>query len=187
MTTGPVGTPASPPGAPAHDVVTTPAGPSADTSGTSGADPGDPSPGTAAAVRRWLSARPLRTRLVAVLAVVLLAALAVSGWASQSLLRSYLLDQVDLELKASASQATGIALRAADESDPFGPFALDKGLPGGYVVRFWYAGTDPDAAVTVPTAFAEYGPRFPRYDGDDLDTPRIATVASLEGHDSWRV
>lgn len=143
----------------------------------------------ARAVRSWLGALPLRARLVAILAVALLAALAVSGYAAQSLLRAYLLDQVDLSLRDSAPQVTGYAIRVVQQADDaFRPLDPTRPIPGGYVVTYWLEGTDPDGAQTVPTGAAgDDGPAFPDLAGADLTTPRVFTVGSREGRDTWRV
>ncbi len=133
--------------------------------------------------RTWLEGRPLRTRLVAILVVVLVTALVASGYAAQLFLRTYLLDRVDADLKQEALRATATAYEAVLRDDPLGRFGPERdGLPGGYVVRYWFPGTGP---VTYPATGLQ--PRFPTLTTAELSTPRTFTVGAVSGTESWRV
>jgi two-component system OmpR family sensor kinase len=139
------------------------------------------------AVRAWLRARPLRTRLVAILVLVLLMALTASGYAAQSLLRTYLTDQVDAALRGNARNATIFAIRAAEASDdPLRPYDDRRGVPGGYVVRYWTTTTTP---LTYPAAPANGGPSFPDLSRSlEPGNARLITVQAADGGGgSWRV
>ena len=68
-----------------------------------------------ARVVRWATTRrawagvPLRARLVGILVVALLASLILTGWATQYILRGYLIGQLDTSLRTSARQAGNYA------------------------------------------------------------------------------
>jgi two-component system, OmpR family, sensor kinase len=58
-----------------------------------------------ATTRRAWAGVPLRARLVTILLVALLSSLALTGWATQFILRGYLVGQLDASLSANARQA----------------------------------------------------------------------------------
>jgi two-component system, OmpR family, sensor kinase len=136
---------------------------------------------------RWRELRdrtPLRTQLVA--AVLLLAAVAVvvTSVLAAVVLRDYLLDRVDAQLRQSAR------LDAEPRRD-FRPGPGPRGFrpPADYVARgyddagvlLWSAGVD--ATSGLP------GPDLPTLDGDavdDLDGQPV-TVDATDGKGSWRI
>jgi two-component system OmpR family sensor kinase len=91
-----------------------------------------------ATTRRAWAGVPLRARLVGILLVALLASLALTGWATQYILRGYLIGQVDTSLRANAVPAAGTAVDAVQ-----GRLHLGRTLPGGFTVALWIPGTRP--------------------------------------------
>ncbi len=116
-------------------------------------------------MRSALARLPLRTRLVGILVIALLAALAVTGYGVQAVLRGYLVGQIDDQLKATYRAATnddrilnGIA------SGRSGPttFAIQLYVPGRPEISTM---TSPRPDVTVP----------------DFQSVGVATANQLDG------
>jgi len=132
---------------------------------------------------------PLRARLVAILLVALVTALTLTGWATQYVLRGYLVGQVDSSLRATAVSATLTGLDAAQ-----GRLRTGRSLPGGVSVVFWTPGgtqpvvaqpptaTDQPQAVR-PAAGAAQAPA-PGAPGAAVSAPR--TISSVDGPTQWR-
>jgi two-component system, OmpR family, sensor kinase len=131
---------------------------------------------------------PLRTRLVAILLTALLAALALTGWATQFVLRGYLVDQVDRSLRANAVPASQIAIDAAQ-----GRLRAGRVIPGGLTVTLWIPGVD--APVVVLPGNSGDRPVVSRPGPDD--TPErppglrpavgdVYTTTSVNGDTEWR-
>ncbi len=80
----------------------------------------------------------LRTRLVAILLAALIAALALTGYAVQAVLRGYLVAQVDASLRANAVPASLTAIDAAQNR-----LRVGRSLPGGLTVTLWLPGSSP--------------------------------------------
>jgi signal transduction histidine kinase len=122
---------------------------------------------------------PLRITLVALLVALVAVGLIATGFAATSLLKGYLLDQRDLELRS--------AVRAADHN----PQILDACQIGQYQQRpgaSFYGcvppGSDEVVALQGPSD-ADDLPKLENADEQDWDAP--ATVSSTNGHTDWRV
>src|SRR5687767_4743118 len=131
---------------------------------------------------RWATV-PLRARLVGILLALLIVALAVTGWATQYVLKGYLVDQVDQGLARPAAESI---LKAAT-----GKRITEQPLPSRYVVLI---GSDDDAPWLAPTAprlaqNPDLLPRFPTVTEEQVeaDPGRIRTVPSVDGRHQWRL
>lgn len=133
----------------------------------------------------WLAARwaavPLRARLVSVLLAALLVALASSGYATQLVLRRYLVQQIDAQLLANADGMARLVLGTVEEEDRL-PFqvAVRISSADGTILRLIYPAdeTEPD----WPDAT----------DADDIDGTATASsqpreIASASGDTRWRM
>ena len=125
---------------------------------------------------------PLRVRLVVLITALLLSGLGVAGVATTTLLRSYLVGQVDQQLVSGAADLARAAgsYRPRDAAE----------LPSDYYLRFTAYGGDAVERIQ-PGLLAQRG----RPDLDDLDDEdeverlqgRPFTVRSDEGFGTWRV
>jgi two-component system OmpR family sensor kinase len=136
-----------------------------------------------AAGRRVWDGVPLRARLVAILLVALVAALALTGWATQYVLRGYLVGQVDDQL----NDAARVIVRSSD------PFALTqpRGRAAPNPLRIQISA---DSAGVAPVAVGGYPggdePRavtFPRVSSTEARTTggRPHEVTASDGT-TWR-
>ncbi len=108
---------------------------------------------------RW-TALPLRTRLVAILLALLLAALAVTGFAVQRVLSAYLVDQIDRELVRTARLTRDDAsirelLGQSDRRRFPSPFVVLLSVDGDRSVVVPGLGRDRNDLPTFPTITSE--------------------------------
>jgi two-component system OmpR family sensor kinase len=138
-----------------------------------------------ARVAERLKTIPLRLRLVAVVLVLLVTALTVSGVASGLLIRKYLVDRIDEELRAYADVA---ALVAATQLEQGAGFSV---LPPDYSVVFIPLRTSNARPIEAVRAASERNsPLIPQLTEDDARVVggQPFTVASVGGvSPSWRV
>lgn len=141
-----------------------------------------------AGLRSWRALRdrtPLRTQLLAAVLVLAAMTVVVTSVVAAAVLRDYLLDRVDAQLRQSAEQvATG---RPAGPGPRSGPRGFRP--PADYVAQSydaagnlqWSAGTD--SASGLP------GPDLPAMDTEAVATrdSEPFTVDALEGDGSWRI
>jgi two-component system OmpR family sensor kinase len=130
---------------------------------------------------RKLEALPLRVRLIAVLVVLLVIAMTLTGAATTTLMRRSLLGSVDQELRqAVVPTATAALDQLRGRSSP--------GVPTNYAVRFMP--TDGSAPIDGPDPAADTDhPDIPLL---KLNDPRVRhgtpfTVGSIDGPGQWRV
>ena len=144
-------------------------------------------------IRTWWDSVPMRARLVGILVVLLVAALATTGWTIQYVLRGYLVGQVDGRLTTSAH---GLALVGK-----YGQGNSRVEFPTDYVVRYTFDdGSDnvdqgpmntptvPDlpqltfeqAKATGPAPFTVGSTKF-------SGTPAEAGQATIATNTKWRV
>ena len=131
---------------------------------------------------RRIDSLPLRVRLVAVVLVLLLTALTLTGLTTIFLMKRSLLTAVDRDLAQAAVPTASQALDQLRSNRP-------GTLPTNYAVRFMPA--NGDAVIAGPTSTAERNqhPDIPRL---AIDDPRVLThepftVGSLGGGGRWRV
>ena len=144
---------------------------------------------TTPADRRWWRAlrdrTPLRTQLVAAVLLLAAAAVVVTSVIAAAVLRDYLLDRVDAQLRESAEQ---VAVEPRPDDRP-GPGPRGFRPPADYVARGyddagilrWSAGIDATAGLP--------GPDLPTLDVDTVDQldGEPITVDATDGKSSWRV
>lgn len=140
---------------------------------------------TAASVVERLRTIPLRLRLVAVVLALLVTALTVSGVASGLLIRKYLVDRIDEELRAYADVA---ALVAATQLEQGAGFSL---LPPDYSVIFVPLRSSNAMPIeAVQAATERSSPLIPQLTAADsrVVSGQPFTVSSVGGvSPSWRV
>jgi len=134
---------------------------------------------------------PLRVRLVAAVLLLASLALAVSAVLTTSVLRGYLLDQTDSDLRTSAEASEALA-RAVDavpscralERPVFQRRDPGPGGPGSPdLTRRYYTLVEGPSGRRCELA----GPRQGSPDTSDLDDEGTSTVGSAEGRGQWRV
>lgn len=134
---------------------------------------------------------PLRVRLVAAVLLLASLALAVSAVLTTSVLRGYLLDQTDADLRTSAEASEALA-QAVDavpscralERPAFQRRDPGPGGPGGPdLTRRYYTLVEGPSGRQCELA----GPRRGSPDTSGLDDEGVATVGSAEGSGQWRV
>src|SRR5690348_13197827 len=140
-------------------------------------------------MNRALARLPLRTRLVGILLIALIAALALTGWATQYVLRGYLVGQVDASLRANAVSATLTALDAAQ-----GRLRSGRTLAGGVTVTLWIPGGSGPVVAHPPNVNDR--PEVEMPSGDVASVPAtgfpsaslgpIRTTNSVDGDTTWR-
>jgi two-component system OmpR family sensor kinase len=136
-------------------------------------------------LRSWWATVPLRARLVGILLALLIAALAVTGWATQYVLKGYLTDKVDSELASSArpiiNSLTPDTLWDRDKEQP---------LPSRFVVQTPQDQDDSAFHTSDPRIIANprLGPDFPNrtYEWAAANQGRAVTISSVDGHHLWR-
>ena len=154
---------------------------------TTTAPPSDPpaptAPGARAGGRQPLHALvPLRVTLVALLVALMAAALAATGFAATSLLRGYLLDQQDQQLRSSLEQLEQQASKLATACSVTG-LRIPSSL---YVACMDPA--DGTVAVVQGPRDDDSLPDLARIAGDvDEDGAAPFTLGSAGGGESWRV
>jgi len=133
-------------------------------------------------VGRRIDSLPLRVRLVAVVLVLLLTALTLTGLTTIFLMKRSLMTAVDRDLAQAAVPTASQALDQLRSNRP-------GTLPTNYAVRFMPA--NGDAIIAGPTSTAERyrHPDIPRL---TIDDPRVLThepftVGSIGGGGRWRV
>ncbi|KGM14079.1 sensor histidine kinase [Cellulomonas bogoriensis] len=131
----------------------------------------------------WVARQPLRTRLTAVFAALLLLGLTVTGFTALTLLRQSLVDQLDTQL----SEVTPALLRQAQLGN-LGYDVGDQGLPTVYALRLSAASGDPvrswavsSATVSEPDLPVLTAGRAHELDGDPF------TVDDAVTSGRWRV
>lgn len=131
-----------------------------------------------------LSTAPLRVRLVALLTVLLVVALLLTGLATSSLIRGYLMKRTDAELRQAAVPVATAAFQAVAQ-DRRGA-SMDG--PNVYAVRIMP--TDGSAPIYYSTStIARQHPDIPLL---SIRDPRVLssrpfTVPSTDGDQQWRV
>ena len=140
-----------------------------------------------------LASLTLRTRMVFLVVALLVLGLAISTVAATTLLRSYLIDQLDRQLVATASAADGRAVYEITEY-----YAAANGLPSDYYFRFQTAAGQTLKEQIQPEAAVQWGvpdvPILSQNAIEQLDA-RPFTVAPVqhtpvrttESTSSWRV
>ncbi|WP_246857700.1 cell wall metabolism sensor histidine kinase WalK [Oerskovia sp. KBS0722] len=113
----------------------------------------------------WFARIPLRTRLVAIIMLLLAAGLGVAAVATSVFVSNYLVRQVDDQLRATSVDV------AADPTSQFSPNT--PGLPSDYYILYrWSNG------VTLPL----YSPRTPlRYGLPDIPALSLGEVKRIDG------
>lgn len=136
---------------------------------------------------RW-SRLPLRARLLSILLILLLVALALTGVGTTLVLKRFLVSQVDQDLSArQANQILGDMQRGSATSSPDD----DQGLPSRYVVRIMVAGQSAQTYYRDQQLDQDTDrlPRFP-----SVTTNQVAahpgehyTVDSVDHGTRWRM
>jgi two-component system OmpR family sensor kinase len=132
-----------------------------------------------------LRAMPLRWRLIAVVVVLMLAAIVLTSGATTALLRGYLMDRTDKELRQAAvpvaSAAFAQVLNQRSDLDPFAP-------PNTYAVRIMPTGSGKPIDLTTPTSDQDH-PKIPDLSLADsrVRSGQPFTVGSVDGDGRWRV
>jgi two-component system OmpR family sensor kinase len=136
-------------------------------------------------VRNWWDGVPMRARLVGILVVLLVVALALTGLGTQVILKQYLAKQVDQNLSKAAVNplidGPGRNNRMPDDDT--------NQLPTQYVVFKALVGYQP--YVSLPQAVRdrpEVGPQLPSLTVDQaVDRSGLSTVSSIDGSQRWRL
>ena len=140
-----------------------------------------------------LASLTLRTRMVFLVVALLVLGLAISTVAATTLLRSYLIDQLDRQLVATASAADGRAVYEITEY-----YAAANGLPSDYYFRFQTAAGQTLKEQIQPEAALQWGiPDVPVLSQDVIEgfdarpftvTPAQKTpTRTSESTTAWRV
>jgi two-component system OmpR family sensor kinase len=141
----------------------------------------------------WYRLLPLRVKLVAILLLLVIAALAGTGAAGVATLRGYLVGRVDSQLRAAKQPIVQHELGHGDPDGDSPPGPGDPGrshLPSEFVVAVSDAG---GAFVIGPTnELLDPGqplPDLPHMTGADAakDGTHTFTVDAVSGDDQWRV
>ena len=166
--------------------MTTPSSPApepSDTSLTLGTPVSSPTPAPSRphGVRIWWDGVPMRARLVGILSVLLIVALATTGWTTQHVLRDYLVGQVNGRLNSSAHQVVTASQRG------YGDQADQPQFPTDYVVQFTF--DDGTAPVLRGPMGSKSLPNLPRLTNAQAKQrgPSPFTVGSVQGGGSWQV
>ncbi len=124
---------------------------------------------------------PLRVKLITAVLGLVAIALAVISFSGISVLRGYLLDQVDGQLTSMHSDAVGVGSHA------FGGGSFRGYSPEAYVVEAVTSSGQVYAADNSPFA----GPKGPDVPNNtawlNANAGKSVTVSALSGNDSWRV
>jgi two-component system OmpR family sensor kinase len=135
---------------------------------------------TGPAVRARRGSRvPLRITLVALLVALVAVALIATGFAATSLLKGYLLDQRDAELRSAVRGSE----RDPRVSDACAAAQYQPG-PDAYFIGCLPPGSDEVVPLQGPADVDDL-PKLEVDEEQDWDKP--ATVASEDGHTGWRV
>ena len=142
-------------------------------------------------LRRVHGRTPLRVRLVAALLLLVIAALAVSGFLARATLRSYQIDRVDAQLQSVAHPAQEHGIETLNGR---GGGGRGDGGPNGLFSNFVTEVTDENGRISVPLSqnLADPHqplPRLPTFTGAQTRTagPHYLTVDAVRGGDQWRV
>jgi two-component system, OmpR family, sensor kinase len=117
--------------------------------------------------RRTWAGVPLRTRLVTILLVALITSLVATAFATQAAIRSYLVDQVDQQLRGDALRVAQFAY-APPPSNRFGTVTP---LTQGYVADYWTSATD-HRVVAGPSGTRDL-PTFPTLTAEQIDNLKL--------------
>jgi two-component system OmpR family sensor kinase len=134
-------------------------------------------------VRGLVARTPLRVKLVATLVALVVAALAVAGFAATASLRGYLVQRVDAQLRQVADPFTHGGPR--DGGDGGGPFdGGDPRLRNDYYVSF----ADAAGAVTLFRPTGDPPPKLPALTAADVlrRQGHAFTVPATAGDEQWR-
>lgn len=149
-------------------------------------DPGEP---VGRRVRRWLAARPLRTRLVAILLAVVALALLLAGLAASTALTNYLVGQLDVRI-TEAAQVLASPRAPADPSLQ-SPQLRGGGFPLNPNNSYAQVRDANGAVVRVLPASAAITADPPDLTGrpttGDVTSAAPFTVESVSGKQAWRV
>lgn len=131
---------------------------------------------------RW-DAVALTARLLAIVLTLLVVALSVSGYATQGLLRGYLMDQNDQQLRGNALYLTNSAL----EIDSDRQLLRQRDLAGDAVVQLWFE--DTGTRSTIGAQDQDTVPDLPPVTAELIETHHghPFTVGSVAGERRWRV
>lgn len=136
-------------------------------------------------VRAWMSARPLRTRLVSILLFVVCLALFLSGLAATTVLGNYLIGQLDARVAAAAT-----ALANPPDQPPMAPPLLPGGFPNPFMTYAEVRNASGYVERVLPTsdAIAADPPLLTdRPTMADTQSGEPFTVGSASGDRMWRV
>ncbi|HET7304785.1 MAG TPA: HAMP domain-containing sensor histidine kinase [Segeticoccus sp.] len=142
---------------------------------------------SSARLKQHLHQLPLRLRLVAVVVLLMLGALAVTSLATTTLLRGYLVDRTDQELEQVSNQLVAAAFDALQAPDR--QARVDAVLTSPYTIVIMPRGGSPEYLSTSSRQPRQH-PAIPQLDlGDEhVRTHQPFTVGSKEGVDTrWRV
>jgi signal transduction histidine kinase len=123
---------------------------------------------------------PLRITLVGLLVALVAVGLLVTGFAATSMLRNYLLQQRDVELR-TALQTSVSDPRAFSEACDIGQY---QRRPGSFFYGCIIPGSQEVVGLQGPTDVDDV-PNLGDLGGANLDQP--GTVRSINGHTDWRV
>jgi two-component system OmpR family sensor kinase len=142
----------------------------------------EPGVGRVLRMRRALEGMPLRARLVAILVVLLVTALALSSWLAAAVLRGILIDKLDSDLKHAARPVAEAAVNGGLTGRGAGPFPSD-------FVAFpvWTDGTaDTVKRPVVSNSLPDADPDFSTVEGSPPPLFTTFTVGSKTGDVRWR-
>jgi two-component system, OmpR family, sensor kinase len=144
----------------------------------------EPSPAPVAGPHRtpgWWDGVPMRARLVGILVVLLVVALTATGWATQHVLRNYLVSKVDNQLATSAQQ---LIAQSHDDWDQGGA----PPQPTDYELQYSF---DDGTPSYRPPSYRSAGirPKLPKltYAQATARGPEPFTVGSMSSKTPWRV
>lgn len=137
-------------------------------------------PGLISRARTRWEAAPLRARLVGIMVVLLVAGLALTGFASQYVLKSYLIGKVDQQLTESLSKVGQAAVNHTLNNS-----ATTYGL-GTFAIKVCYDNGGIGEEVTPPSGPEPDLAELTSQEASDTGS-QIFSVGSTNGDTTWRV
>ncbi|WP_454050955.1 ATP-binding protein [Cellulomonas sp. Marseille-Q8402] len=139
-------------------------------------------------VRDLWSRTPLLARLVGITTVLLATGLTISGFATTTLLSTYLVGQVDKKLNEEAATYTGPIVKIYNEDQGLGRLSSAQPVWGAvdYALSAEIRGETGEISPTGSTLDRYGTPRLPSVDVDTLDRVTYRTVPSTVRGASWR-